>query len=232
MGTKEDHKARIGELEEAREAIEDTGRIIEVDEADQARAVHDGQIQENVKWITVMESIAEVDRATVLPSSEGIDDALNEIKERVQGIQDAGYMPKTKPLLYYLDFLVMDLNRIKKQLEAEQNLVKVQTLTVLQYKCEAKIEMTIDWLKAQDTAGDWGTMILGDRGNVIKLPTFGNKAEVEEAIKTRHMPRYGETKEELIAGRVKRYRDDAKRISNGIDGQNTMDKEEANANQQ
>ena len=194
-----------------------------------ARAVHDGQIQENVKWLTLMSGAAEVEGPTVLPSSEGVNEALEDIKERVEGLQNAGYLPKMKPLLYYLDFLTMDLNRIKGQIEAEQDIENAQTLTVLQYKCEAKIEMTIDWLKAQDKGGDWGSMTLGDRGHEVTLPKFGNKAEVEEAIKTRHLPRHGETVEELIAGRSKRYREDTKRITDGIDMQNKIDKEAADA---
>ena len=223
MGTKEEHKERIKELEELRSEIKDTGTEVTVDEADFGRAVHDGQIVENVKWISLMDGSAKVDPPTVIPENVEMNEALADIKERVEGLQDAGYMPKTKPLLYYLDFLTMELNRVKARIETESDLVKLQDLTVLQYKTEAKMEMTIDWLKAQDQAGDWGSMTLGDRGHEVSLPKFGSKAEVEEAIKTRHLPRHGETEEELIAGRSKRYRDDAERITDGIDGQNKRD---------
>jgi hypothetical protein len=231
MSTREHHKGRIKELEELRTEIKDTGNIIEVDEAELARAVCDGQIQENVRWVTVMEGDVGVDKSTHVAPNTDLDKALEGIKGRVGELQNAGYMPKMKPLLYYLDFLMMDLNRIKEQVEKEQDPDKLQGLIIMQYKSEAKVEMTIDWLKVQDKAGDWGTMMLGDRGNKILLPTFGSKAEVDEAIATRHMPRHGETVEELTAGRVKRYRGDSKRITDGIDGQNKRDKEATDANQ-
>ena len=186
-----------------------------------ARAVHDGQIADNVKWLTFMSGSVEVENPT---SDDDLDKALDGVRERVNELQDAGYMPKTKPLLYYLDFITMDLNRIKEQVEIEQH-SEPPPLVKMQYECIGKMKMTIDWLKAQDKAGDWGTMILGDKGHEVVMPTLGSKAEVEEAIRTRHLPRHGETKEELIQGRVKRYRDDSKRITDGIDGQNTTDKE-------
>jgi len=225
MGAKSDHKGRIKELEEARTGIKDTGNTLEIDEAEVARAVCDGQIQENVHWTTAMEGYVEAEKPSEL------DSALEGIKSRVGELQNAGYMPKMKPLLYYLDFLMMGLNRTKEQIEAETDPDKLQDLNTMRVKYEAKVEMTIDWLKAQDKGGDWGNMILGDRGNEIELPKLGSKAEVEEAIKTRHLPRHGDTVEDLIEGRSKRYRDDAKRISDGIDGQNTIDKEAADANQ-
>jgi hypothetical protein len=232
MGAKRDHKERIKELEEIRSEVEDTGAVIEIDEAEMQRAVIDGQMVENAKWVTIMEAQVEAREPTYIGKTQvdtKIDDALDDVRERVESLQDAGYMPKMKPLLYYLDFLTMDLKRLREQTEAQTDPVRLEELHVRLHRTEGKIEMTVDWLKAQDTAGNWGSMTLGDKGHEVVLPKFGSKAEVEEAIRTRHMPRHGETEEELIAGRVSRYRQDTDRITQGISEQNKIDKEAEDA---
>jgi hypothetical protein len=224
MGSKADHKERIKELEEISSAVQDTGEEVTYDKAEFERAVLYGQIQENISWTKVESGKAEVYTPSQMKSDEGVEQSLREINQRISGMQDAGYMPKMKPLLYYLDFLKMELDRFKAQFEAETDPQKLEALQVFIYKTEAKIEMTVDWLKAQDKAGDWGSMTLGDRGHEVTLPKFGSKAEVEEAIKNRHLPAHGETPEEMIAGRIDRYRKDTERITQGIDVQNKQDK--------
>jgi len=148
------------------------------------------------------------------------EDAIADIRERAKKTGSMGYLPKQKPLLYMIDYLEMDKLRLKEELERETDPARKQRITIALHKLDAKIELCADWLRVQDRGGDWGMLVIGKEGREPKMPTFGTRAEVDLHIKNRHLGIGMSTEEEMKEGRIKRYRDDAERISRAIDHAN------------
>src|SRR3990172_2063241 len=99
MGSRKHHRKRAGELEELRSQIQDTGELIQVDRAELQKAVHDGQIHENVEWAN-------------MPMMDEVEPAKRS--------SPAGYLPKQKPLMYRLDYHEMARQRAASELDLHQ----------------------------------------------------------------------------------------------------------------
>jgi len=207
------YRNRIKELEQIHSTVEDTGKKVEVDEAEFHRAVLEGQMAEATAHLHFMENY-------VQPNEDPgplTDTRVEEVMSKAREISEGGMLPKQKPLLYRLDFHRMDMERLKKELEDETDEARRVRLRQAIIRLEGKIEECVDWLTVQDAHGDWGTLIVGKEGREPKMPVFGTKAEVELAIKNRHLPMDGVSEEELKEGRISRHRQDAQRLISGID---------------
>ena len=147
---------------------------------------------------------------------EPFDTRIEAAMAKAREITEGGNLPKQKPLLYRLDFHRMDAERLKNELEDETDEARRIRLRQAILRVEGKIEECVDWLTVQDAHGDWGTLMVGHEGREPKMPTFGTRAEVELAIKNRHLPMDGVSTEELKAGRISRHKQDAERLISGI----------------
>ena len=207
------YRKRIQELEQIHGAVAETGKKIEVDEAELHRAVLEGQMAEATAHLHFMENYIQPNQE---PESPPTDTRIEQAMAKAREITEGGNLPKQKPLLYRLDFHRMDSERLKKELEDETDEARRVRIRQAIIRLEGKIEECVDWLMVQDAHGDWGTLVVGKEGREPKMPTFGTKAEVELAIKNRHLPMDGMSEEELKAGRISRYKQDAERLISGI----------------
>ena len=206
------YRERIEELEKIRGAVTDTGKTITIDEAELHRAVLDGQAAESIAHMRFLTNY-------VAPNEElgpVTDTRVEEVMSKAREILEGGMLPKQKPLLYWLDYVRMDMERLKRELEDETDEARRVRLRQAILRLEGKIEAGVDWLTVQDAHGDWGTLMVGKEGREPKLPTFGTRAEVELAIKNRYLPMDAMTPEELKEGRISRHKQDAERLISGI----------------
>ena len=208
------YRNRIKELEQIHGSVEDTGKKVEVDEAEFHRAVLEGQMAEATSHLHFMENYVKPHEEPENPIAEK---HIDEVMAKAREITEGGNLPKQKPLLYRLDFHRMDLERLKRDLEEETEEARRVRLRQAIIRLEGKIEECVDWLTVQDAHGDWGTLVVGKEGREPKMPVFGTRAEVELAIANRYLPMDGVSAEDLKAGRISRYKQDAERIISGID---------------
>jgi len=191
-------------LEGLRGRIQDTGELIQIDRAALQKAVHDGQIHENVEWANT----PELDSPSTNRSSP------------------AGYLPKQKPLMYRLDYHEMARQRAASELDLHQ--IETVPKELRDYiELLGRIKECDDWLKVQDEHGDWGTLVVGKEGREAKMPTLGSRADVEAHIKNRHLS-MGFLDEETVKGeRKKVYRGIAQAHSDAVDRENAEQEREA-----
>ena len=208
------YRNRIKELEQIHGSVEDTGKKVEVHEAEFHRAVLEGQMAEATSHLHFMENYVKPHEE---PENPIADTRIDEVMAKAREITEGGNLPKQKPLLYRLDFHRMDLERLKRDLEEETEEARRVRLRQAIIRLEGKIEECVDWLTVQDAHGDWGTLVVGKEGREPKMPVFGTRAEVELAIANRYLPMDGVSAEDLKAGRISRYKQDAERIISGID---------------
>src|SRR3989304_3417918 len=208
------YRNRIKEREQIHSTVEDTGKKVEVDESEFHRAVLEGQMAEATSHLHFMENYVKPNEESENPIA---DTRIDEVMAKAREITEGGNLPRQKPLLYRLDFHRMDLERLKGELGDETDEARRVRLRQAIIRLEGKIEECVDWLIVQDAHGDWGTLVVGKEGREPKMPVFGTRTEVELAIANRHLPMDGVSAEDLKAGRISRYKQDAERIISGID---------------
>src|SRR3990167_1814178 len=105
------------------------------------------------------------------------------------------------------DALIRRINRLEtedKDLEAQQ-----KQLSDKRERLQGRLEEMWEWLHAHKDKGDYGEhMRIGDHKPTIKLPTFGDRSKLEEAIEQRGKSVAGYSEGEARAARIERARTD------------------------